>query len=182
MQAGDGLAGDLPDALARDDGLALVFQRDALGDFHHIAAHEDSQLLLRAFFVNRHLDLREMHDMQANGAGILRQKLGQRQHLFFGPLAGIGEAMVVHRFQIDAAAGHHISGHGAIDAPRKQQHCLAAGAQRHAAFAGQNAGIEIGLLAHLDVDRQLWVFDIHTQARDMLQNIAANFRCDLHRT
>jgi len=111
-----GLAGDLPQALACDQHLGAELFGQTGGNAHHHAAGDNGQHVRRAMVAQGELDVGEIDDMHSQPAGIGSQDLGQREHLFPRPVAGIGKSMEVDRVELHAARSHHVAGHRAVDA------------------------------------------------------------------
>ena len=60
------LGSHLADALSCDQAKALVLVRYGLRNPHHISAHNDGQLLMRAFLVDIKLDVRKVDHVKIN--------------------------------------------------------------------------------------------------------------------
>ena len=71
------LGGNLSNTFTGNQTKALIFFGNDLCDFHHITTHNDRQLIMRAFVVNRQLDICEVNHMQIDRSGIRRQLLCQ---------------------------------------------------------------------------------------------------------
>ena len=65
-QALHGLARHLPDALACNQSQAARFFCKMFRNPHHIAPHNNCQLLMRARLIDIKLDIRKVHYMQVN--------------------------------------------------------------------------------------------------------------------
>ncbi len=111
----DRLGSHLPDALPGDQPQTFLLPGDPLPDPHHIAAHDDRQLLVGALVVDIQLDIGKVHDMEPDRPSIPGHQAGQLHHLFLSPLAGIGRRMEVDRFDHHPALGDHIPCHRAVD-------------------------------------------------------------------
>ena len=55
--------------------MATILDGNALSDTHHIAAHDDGQLLMRALIIDIELDIRKIHDMKMDWSRIPRYQL-----------------------------------------------------------------------------------------------------------
>ena len=101
---------------------------------------------------------------------------GQIQHLFLGPLRGIGIAEEVDALQLHAPLCHHITGNGAVDAAGQQQRRLSAYAHRQTAGAGLSGAMDKGaLFPHLHIDGVVRMMHIHRHLGICLRQPSADF-------
>ena len=178
-QGGQGLGSDLTDALAGDQAQAFAPLRQQLGDPHHIAAHDDGQLVMGTFLIYIELDLCKVDVMQVDGACVFRYLLCQVFDLAQSPFAGIRRGVEIDRVQLDASLGDHVAGDRGIDTAGQQQHGLAADAAGQTAGTGNHMGIHGELLPDLDIEHDLGIMDIHLQTGLRLQNGMSHFGVDL---
>ena len=170
-----GLAGDLAEIFAGDDGLALVVRGDVLGDAHHEPAHDEREVLLRAGAADLLLNVREGHDLQRHAAGIGRELFSQREDLLLGELRRVREGEKVHRDEAHAALCDHVRGHGAVNAAGQQRHGRAVAADGHAARRLDGLRVDIRrLLAHLEAHGQLRIVHVDDRIGKRLGELAAN--------
>ena len=179
VQGRQGLGSHLADALAGHQAQASAPLCQHLRDPHHVAAHDDGQLVMGTLLVDIELDLRKVDVVQIDGAGIAGHQRGQVLDLLQGALAGIGRRVVIDRVQPDAPLADHVAGHGGVDAAGKQQHGLSADAAGKASGPGDLVGIEEHLLPDLHVHHDLGVMDIHAETGQGFQDGVAQLRIDL---
>ena len=57
------MSGLMTDALAGDECQTVILLRDRLRDLHHIAAHDNCKLVMRALVVDVELDIGKVDDI-----------------------------------------------------------------------------------------------------------------------
>ncbi len=105
----------LSDTLSGDQSETFILLRDLLGDHHHITAHDDRKLLMRTFFINIKLDIRKIDGMQIDRSCITGYLSCQIHNLLLRTVRGIRRCMEVHRINLNATLGDHITGNRRID-------------------------------------------------------------------
>ena len=110
-----GLGCHLPDALAGYECQGIALFRDLFCDLHHVAAHDDGQLLMRALLVNVELDVGKVYNMQRDRSGIACYQLCQINHLLLCTVTGIWRSMEVNRIDLHAALCDHVACYRAIN-------------------------------------------------------------------
>ena len=89
----------------------------------------------------------------------------------------------MHRFELQAALGHHPRGDRTVDAAGNEHRGFARAAGRQTARALLLVAVdERGFVAHFDVDRQVGVMYVHLQMRETRQQHAAHFHADFRRS
>ena len=84
--------------------------------------------------------------------------------------------------ELDAALGHHIGRHGAVDTAGDHDGSLAAGAHGHTTRAGQLLGVDIGAkVANLHHNQHFGIVDVHLQVVVVAEDVAAHLAADLGR-
>ena len=179
-QAVHRLAGHLADALSGNQCLCAVLLRKNLRNFHHISPHDNGKLLMRTFFVNSQLDIREINNMKPDRTAVGRHNPRQIHDLLLCPLAGIRRGMEVDRIYGHSPLGNHITGDRRIDSSRKKELCLPVCPYRHASRSGNYMGIDIDLLPHLHGDHAVRMMDIHLHPGASVQNRLPQIRVQLH--
>ena len=82
---------------------------------------------------------------------------------------------------MDTALGDHVARNRRVDAAGEQAHRVAAHPERQAARGALGGGMDIGgVLADLDIDRQLRVVDVDAQVRKRVVQLAADPLADLN--
>ena len=89
--------------------------RNVFCDFHHVTAHNDRQLIVRALFINRQLNLRKIDDMQIDRSAVTRYQLCKIYNLLLCALAGVRRRMEINCVDLDASFCNHKSGNRRID-------------------------------------------------------------------
>ena len=179
-QAGNRLACHLADALAGNQAEAACLFRNPFRNSHHVTAHDDSQLVMRALFIDIKLDVCKVHHIQVDGTCIPGHLFRQFHHLLLRALTGIGRRMEIDRVDLDAALCHHIACHRAVDAAGEQKHGFSVCAHRHTARTGNHIGIQVNLLTDLHMQHQIRLVYIHPHIREGVQNLRAKLRVHLH--
>ena len=111
----DRLARNLSDALTGNQSETFRLFCNILRDFHHITAHNDRQLIVRALFINRQLNLRKIDDMQIDRSAVTCYQLCKIYNLLLCALAGVRRRMEINRVNLDASLCNHKSGNWRID-------------------------------------------------------------------
>ena len=101
-QALHSLTRHLSDTLSRYQSQTAVLFCELLCDPHHITAHNDRQLIVRAFLVDRQLNVRKVNDMEFDRSRIRRDKPCQINDLLLRPLACIRRRMKISRLDLHA--------------------------------------------------------------------------------
>ena len=104
-----GLAGNLPQRFTGDQRRALGTLGNGIGNAHHVAAHQDGELAIRALLIKLLLKLGKRHNVQADGACVCRDLLGKVDDLLLGLFRGEGKGMVMDCAKLHAALGDHVS-------------------------------------------------------------------------
>ena len=175
-----GLGRHLADALAGDETQALSLSGQLLRDAHHIAAHDDSQFIVRALLIDIELDLGEVDIVQPDRARVSGHLARQVDDLLQRALAGIGRRVEIDRIQLHASLCDHISRDRGIDAAGQKQHCLAAYADRQSAGSRNNVGIDVDLLPDLNVQHDLGLVHIYGQIGAGHEDRLADLLVDTH--
>ena len=147
----DGLGSHLSDALACNQAQALVLLGQILCNLHHVAAHDNGQLLVRTLIVNIELDVCKVDYMKLNGAGVAGYLLGQVDDLLLRSLAGVRRSVEIHSLNDNASLGNHVSCYRAVDSAGEKEHGLSVGSHRHSARAWNHQGVNIDLASDLHV-------------------------------
>ena len=175
-----GLAGHLPQAFAGDQRAAVLPQGNSLGHPHHVAAHQNGEVVLRAALPQQLLQPGERHYKQPDAAGIGGQFLGQVQHLLPGTVTGVGGRGKMHCRDLQAALGHHVAGHRAINTAGEQQQGPPAGPDGDTARAGQLIGVDIGaLLPDLHGNGDLGLLHLDLEVMEAGKQVPAQLPADL---
>ena len=177
-QGRHGLGRHLADGFAGDQRLRLLDVRHALGNAHHVAAHDQRRVLLRALLVDLHLNLGEGHDVHADAAAALRQDAGQVKHLFLRAVGGVGIGVEVHGADVHAALGDHPASHRAVDAAGKEQRRAAVGAHGHAAHSGPHLAVQVRMVADLHVQHMIGLLHVHREGLVRDQDAVADLGVD----
>ena len=176
-----GLRGHLPDALSGDQAQASGLLCQPLRDPHHIAAHDDRELVMRTFFVDIELDLCKIDIVQADRPCVDRDLLRKVDDLLQRPLTGIGRRIEIDGIDPDTALCDHIAGDRGIDPSGEKQHAFSAHADRKTAGSGDHMRVEVDLFPDLHIEHVFRRMDIDGQAGAGLQDRVPQFRTDLGR-
>ena len=174
------LACHLSDTLSGDQAKAFVLTCKRFCDLHHITAHDDGQLVVRAFFVDCKLDLGEVDHMQTDRAAVACNEFCKIHNLLFGSLAGVRRSVEVNGINLNTAFCDHVSGNRTVDTAGKQQHGLSLCADRHTARACDALAVQINLLTQLDVQIDIRLVNVYFEVRADIEDAAAQLAVDFH--
>ena len=156
-----GLACDLTEAFARDEGIAFVFFRGALRKTHHEAAEQEGEVVFFTAIAENLLNLRDGDDMYVDLAREFGELFREGENLFLRAFAGIGEAFKVHGVETYAAFCDHEACDGAVDTAGEQEESLAVGADGHTADRLFLTCADIsGVIADLHADGDLGMMNV----------------------
>ena len=170
----------LSDALSRNEAKALRIQSQLLRETHHVALHDNGQLLMRTGLINMKLNVRKVDHVKIDGTRVLRHDPRKVNHLLLCALTGIGRRMEINCIDLDASLCNHIARHRRIDAAGQKKHGLSTRTDGHAARSRNDFRIQINLLADLHVQHDVWVMNVHRHLGIRVQKDLAKIRIDLH--
>ena len=151
-----------------------------LRDLHHISAHDNGELIVRAPVIDRQLNIREIYDMQTDRAGVGSDLLREIHDLLLRTLRGIGRRVEICRVQRDTALRDHPARDRRIDPAGQKEHCLAGRPDRHAARSRNDLRINIDLIADLNVKKDLRIMDVDLHRRIGHEDRLSELRIHLH--
>ena len=170
-----GLGGYLSDAFTGNQAKALIFFGNDLCDFHHITAHDNGKLFMRAFLINVKLNIGKVNGMQINRtrvAGYLSCKI---HYLLLRTVTGIWGCMEVNCINLYASLGDHIACNRGINTAGQKEHCLAVTADRHSAGARNFHRININLFTDFNVEHNIRMMNIHAHFRKRIEDYSTHF-------
>ena len=129
------LACNLTDAFTGDKGGAILHYSNLLRKFHHKAAHNDCEILLRAIIPDSLLKLGKRDNISCNHAGIASNLFKQIHNFHFGKLRSVRRRGEVNGAKLDTPFSHHISRNGRINTAADKHSRPAVSARRHTACA-----------------------------------------------
>ena len=111
----DRLACYLSDTFTSDQCKASTFICKMFCDLHHITAHDDRKLLMRALFINIQLDICKVDHMQFDWSGIFCNDLRKIYNLLFCSLACVWWCMEICCIDVYSTFCDHISCNWTVD-------------------------------------------------------------------